>query len=473
MTLALRYAASSDPGLVRDNNEDSAFAGPRLLVVADGMGGHAAGEVASAVAVASLAHLDEDLPGSDLLAELREAVLDANLSLKDMVASDPALDGMGTTLTALLHAGSRLGMAHVGDSRCYLLRGGELAQVTHDHTFVQRLVDEGQISAEEAETHPQRSLLLRALDGRDDVEPDLSVRELKAGDRWLLCTDGLSGVVREATLAEILAASDTPRQAAQRLVELAIKGGGPDNITVIVAYAVDDDGDDDPQVVGAASEAPLVERVTAGSPAARAALLAPRRKAAGGTPKGPGAGLVRATPTLGPGEDADPTRGGPVGQVVAGGAVRGHAHRGRGWVKALLGLAVVVALLAVVAVGGYAWWSRQYFVGATGSEVAVFRGVSGTVAGLHLSSVHDRLGVPLTQLPGYEQRRVEAGIDADSLPDARRIAARLRQEVLPTAQTSDLPVAVPSVRSSAVPTGSAGVPPTSARPPVASPTVTR
>src|SRR5919199_2164126 len=168
MTLTLRFAARSDRGLLRDGNEDSVYAGPRLLAVADGMGGHAAGEVASAVAIAALAPLDEDAPGADLLAALRHATLSANTQLREMVAADSALDGMGTTLTALLSAGVRLGLVHVGDSRAYLLRDGELTQITHDHSLVQTLVDEGRISADEASHHPQRSLILRALDGRDD-----------------------------------------------------------------------------------------------------------------------------------------------------------------------------------------------------------------------------------------------------------------------------------------------------------------
>ena len=196
MTLALRYAAMSHVGLLRPGNEDSLYAGPRLLAVADGMGGHAAGEVASAVAIAAVAALDEDAPGADLLSALRSAAIGANGHLRDMVAGDAALDGMGTTLTTLLFTGSRLGVLHIGDSRCYLLRQGSLTQITHDDTLVQSLVDDGRITPEEASSHPQRNMILRALDGREDVEFDLSVREARAGDRYLLCSDGLTGPVR-------------------------------------------------------------------------------------------------------------------------------------------------------------------------------------------------------------------------------------------------------------------------------------
>src|SRR5215210_4611124 len=238
MALALRFAARSDIGLLREGNEDSGYAGPRLLVLADGMGGHAAGEVASSVAVAMLASLDDDSPGPDILERLSSAVQDANNHLRDMVLGDPDLEGMGTTLTALLRAGSRFGLVHIGDSRCYLLRGDQLQQITKDHTFVQTLVDDGRITAEEASHHPQRNVIVRALDGREDVELDLSIREAKAGDRYLLCSDGLSDVLSEETLRDTLAACESPERAAEQLVELALRGGGPDNITAIVADVV-------------------------------------------------------------------------------------------------------------------------------------------------------------------------------------------------------------------------------------------
>lgn len=193
MTLVLRYAARSDRGLVRSNNEDSVYAGARLLALADGMGGHAAGEVASQLMIAALAHLDDDEPGGDLLGKLAAAVREGNAAIADQVEEEPELDGMGTTLTAILFAGSKLGLAHIGDSRAYLLRDGQLTQITRDDTFVQSLVDEGRITPEQAHSHPQRSLIMRALTG-SEVEPTLTVREARAGDRYLICSDGLSDV---------------------------------------------------------------------------------------------------------------------------------------------------------------------------------------------------------------------------------------------------------------------------------------
>src|SRR6201995_1033341 len=246
MTLALRYAVRSDVGLLREGNEDSAYASPRLLAVADGMGGHAAGEVASAVAIsavaiASVAALDGSVRGGDLLGALKEAVHSASDTLHQMASADPAVEGMGTTLTALLWAGQGYALCHIGDSRGYMLRDGELYQITHDHSLVQSLVDEGRLSQEEAATPPQRSLILRALDGRGEAEPDLSMRKAVLGDRYLLCSDGLSDVVSAETLHHTLSTIPDLDDVTIQLIEMATRGGGPDNIPVAGAYGVDDE----------------------------------------------------------------------------------------------------------------------------------------------------------------------------------------------------------------------------------------
>ncbi len=389
MTLALRYAAMSHVGLLRTGNEDSVYAGPRLLAVADGMGGHAAGEVASAVAIASVATLDEDAPGTDLLSALRAAAVQANDHLRDMVAGDGALDGMGTTLTSLLFTGSRLGLLHIGDSRCYLLRDGVLSQITHDDTLVQSLVDDGRISLEEASSHPQRNMILKALDGRPDVDFDLSVREARAGDRYLLCSDGLTGPVTDRTLQEALALPE-PQDAAERLVELALRGGGPDNITVIVADVVDGEPTGTPVVAGAAAEAPqpLPGHLSTG---------AAGRAAAGRTPA-PSVPVTRqATP---------PPRPRRVRRT------------------ALLGL-LLLGLLAAGAGSGWAYLRSQWFVGPDGDRIGVFRGLSGSVAGVQLSRVQERTDLRVDQLTALDRDRVERGIQADDPADARRIVALL------------------------------------------------
>ena len=196
MTQFLRYAAKSDVGMVRRDNEDSGYAGRTLLVVADGMGGHAAGELASSTAVATLAELDsEDLPAGDVLTALDDALLTSAERIAQFIEADPSRAGMGTTLTAVLWRGGRIALIHIGDSRAYLLRDGELSQITHDHTYVQTLIDAGRITAEDARTHPKRNLILRAIDGTGVPEGETSIREAHVGDRYLLCSDGLCGVV--------------------------------------------------------------------------------------------------------------------------------------------------------------------------------------------------------------------------------------------------------------------------------------
>lgn len=278
MTLVLRYAARSDRGLVRANNEDSVYAGARLLALADGMGGHAAGEVASQLVIAALAHLDDDEPGGDLLGKLDSAVREGNSAIAAHVEADPELEGMGTTLTAILFAGNRLGLVHIGDSRGYMMRDGELTQITKDDTFVQTLVDEGRITAEEAHSHPQRSLIMRALTGHE-VEPTLIMREARAGDRYLLCSDGLSDPVSQETIAEALRIKDVA-ESADRLIELALRGGGPDNVTVVVADVVDYDyGQTQPILAGAVS-GDDDQSAPPNTAAGRASAFNPKRNAA-------------------------------------------------------------------------------------------------------------------------------------------------------------------------------------------------
>ncbi|MEO8329890.1 MAG: protein phosphatase 2C domain-containing protein, partial [Candidatus Nanopelagicales bacterium] len=225
MPFRLTYAARSDVGLIREGNEDSGYASPRLLAVADGMGGAAAGEVASSVTIAAFAGLDDDDPTGDLLALLRQTLQRCEGQLTALIEAEPGLRGMGTTVTAMIRSGNRLGLLHIGDSRGYLLREGKLEQITRDHTLVQSLIDAGRLTETEAQTHPQRNVLTRVLDGAHSAEPDLSVRELRAGDRFLLCSDGLSGVVSNQTIEETLAQYEPPEQAVEALIALALRGG--------------------------------------------------------------------------------------------------------------------------------------------------------------------------------------------------------------------------------------------------------
>ena len=239
MTLKLRSAAVSDRGLIRSGNQDSVHAGRWLVAVADGMGGMAAGDLASAIAIEAISPLDVETPEDALVAALQAAVETATLRIRAAIEEDPKRQGMGTTLTALLFArtGSCLALAHIGDSRAYLLRDGVLKQITRDDTFVQMLVDQGLIRPDEASSHPRRAVVTQALQG-DSVEPAYSTMVPRAGDRWLLCSDGLSNVVRGGTIAEVLVSYPEPEVCAQRLIDLALRAGGPDNVTVVIADIV-------------------------------------------------------------------------------------------------------------------------------------------------------------------------------------------------------------------------------------------
>lgn len=238
MKMKLNYAVASDRGLVRGNNEDSAYAGPHLIALADGMGGHAAGEIASQLMINYIMNLDVDPADNDMLALLATTADDANRAIAQGVRENPETDGMGTTLTALMFDGTGFGMAHVGDSRGYRLRAGKLEQLTKDDTYVQSLVDLGELDPEDVSTHPQRSIILKAYTGRA-VEPTLTHVSAQIGDRFLLCSDGLSDPVTASTIEQTLG-SGTPQEAADKLVELALRSGGPDNVTVVVAEIVED-----------------------------------------------------------------------------------------------------------------------------------------------------------------------------------------------------------------------------------------
>ncbi|MFD8045826.1 Stp1/IreP family PP2C-type Ser/Thr phosphatase [Streptomyces chartreusis] len=421
MSLSLRFAAGSHKGMIREGNEDSGYAGPRLLAIADGMGGAAAGEVASSEAISTIVALDDDVPGSDILTSLGTAVQRANDQLRSMVEEDPQLEGMGTTLTALLWTGQRLGLVHVGDSRAYLLRDGVLTQITQDHTWVQRLVDEGRITEEEATTHPQRSLLMRALGSGDHVEPDLSIREVRAGDRYLICSDGLSGVVSHQTLEDTLASYQGPQETVQELIQLALRGGGPDNITVIIADVLDLDTGD--TLAGQLSDTPVVVGAVAENQ--------PHHLHDNGimqTPAGRASGLGRQVPGQGGGggEFGPPGSGDTTGYAPAGGFgdytdddfVK--PRKGRRWLKRSFYSVLALAVIGGGMYGGWRWTQTQYYVGTNEEHVALYRGISQDLAWVSLSKVEkDHPEIELKYLPPYQQKLVEATIAEGGLKDAQ------------------------------------------------------
>lgn len=422
MSLSLRFAAGSHKGMIREGNEDSGYAGPRLLAIADGMGGQAAGEVASSEVISTLVTLDDDVPGSDILTSLGTAVQRANDQLRLMVEEDPQLEGMGTTLTALLWTGQRLGLVHVGDSRAYLLRDGVLTQITQDHTWVQRLVDEGRITEEEATTHPQRSLLMRALGSGDHVEPDLSIREVRAGDRYLICSDGLSGVVSHQTMEDTLASYQGPQETVQELIQLALRGGGPDNITVIIADVLDIDSGD--TLAGQLSDTPVVVGAVAEN------QLQAQDDGAMQTPAGRASGLGRPVPPQAPhgqgGGFGPPGSGDTTGYVPEGsfGAYDDDDFvkpgGGRKWLKRSLYGVLALAVIGGGLYGGYRWTQTQYYVGTKDEHIALYRGIDQDLAWVSLSKVEkDHPEIELKYLPPYQRKQVEGTIPEDNLDAAK------------------------------------------------------
>lgn len=459
MPLAFHYAARSDVGMVRSNNEDSGYAGPHLLAMADGMGGHAGGDVASSLVIGSLVELDgESLSTRDASQALLDRIHAANSQLGRQVRGNPRLEGMGTTLIAMLRARDTMVLAHIGDSRAFLLRDGEVTQITKDHSFVQSLVDEGRITTDEAKTHPQRSLVTRVLTGADDDEPDLVVRQGRAGDRYLIASDGLTDYVARDTVDEVLLEKKDPGECADTLVSLALKAGAPDNVTVVVGDLVDITRDDapptQPQVVGAAS-ARRGTRPIPVTPAAKAAALT---KAATG-------------------EDTDEV------------TLAEEGPRSRWGVIARVAAAVLVAV--VVVAGGsyaaYAWTQQQYYIGEVDGEVTVFRGVDQDLGPISLSSPEEPTGIPVSDLPDSYQRSIAEGIgvasreEADDRVDelllqatACRYARTEGQEcrTVPDTWTAPTPTPSPSETPSrtSTPSPTGTVTPSALRAPAAAPT---
>lgn len=434
--LRLRYAARSDVGLVRQGNEDSGFAGPQLLLVADGMGGHAAGELASATAIATLASVRPSADETLAMDELAECVNEIGDRIAATIADEPEFTGMGTTLTGVLwlgaasgaDRGSRIGIVHVGDSRAYRLRADELAQLTHDHTYVQTLIDSGRITEEEAAVHPRRSLIMRALDGMNEVEADLFILDAQEGDRLLLCSDGLSGVVSAGEIAGHLRVGD-PTGCVTRLVDLALERGAPDNVTVVVADIVRVDASSPlprPVVVGAAGETRVRVRLPhvhfpddmqpiADAPDAPPAVSGPP------TAEQP---LIDADLTV-PAAELERRRA--AASTVAG---EQRARRRRTWLI-IGGVAVGIVVLAIAAIGlARTFVSSQWYVAVNGSPgtgtVAVYQGVPGTLVGLSLSELSTDAGITVGSLPLFDQELVSKGIPAQSQADAERIVSELR-----------------------------------------------
>ncbi|MFC6154828.1 PP2C family protein-serine/threonine phosphatase [Nocardioides yefusunii] len=395
--LRLDWSALSDVGRVRKDNQDSGYAGEHLLVVCDGVGGAARGDIASSTAVRALRRLDE--PGAaDGLERVAGAIQRATDMIGELAEQDESLSGTSTTATVALFDGGSIHLGHVGDSRAYLLRDGVLTQLTHDHTFVQSLVDEGRITEAEARVHPHRNLILKAVDGVRDPEPDLFSVPLRVGDRLLLCSDGACGVLDDTALT-VLLAEGTPDFAAVELVQSSLEAGSSDNVTCVVADVIAPDATRDPNLspllVGAAADQPrLPEANTSARVAAVAAPAAPAASA--GTAAAPSAPL-----------DEELVRYAP------------REPRRFDWLKRIF---ITVALLGLVWVAGVAAWSwsqKQFYVGEHEGAVTIFRGVDASLPGIELSQPYETSNVLVTDLAQYDADLVRDGITAKDLTTAR------------------------------------------------------
>jgi len=385
--MRLVFAAATDVGRMRKNNEDSYLSQKPVAAVADGMGGHSAGEVASAIAIEELAALRGRGPWENETAatdDLKQAILRANRRIREMAAGDRKLNGMGTTLVALLEDGDLVHLANVGDSRGYLLRQGELSQVTVDHSLVQELVDDGRLSPEDAERHPQRSVITRALGIEPEVEFDLFTYKLQVGDRLLLCSDGLSDVVEPRQIRNVLLRVRNPDEAARRLIAVANEQGGPDNITVIVVDAND------------------------------GSVVEDYEDETGDLAVGSATGAMPAVTGDGGGADG---RSGRAARAAKDRSLAMHRRLQR-----VLLAGIVVLVVVAVLVAGRSFLFSRYWVGFDGDTVAVFQGVPGDVAGLRFSRMLEHSPVSRAQVPAGYAARLEAGVPADDLDDARRIA---------------------------------------------------
>lgn len=410
-----RAAAVSHVGKIRANNQDSGYAGHDLFVVADGMGGHAGGDVASAIAVNRIREADREYAtAGEAEFALQSALIAANSLLAETVFEHPELTGMGTTVSAIVRVGDQIALAHIGDSRIYLFRDGELKQVSIDHTFVQRLVDSGRITEEEAMVHPRRSVLMRVL-GDVDASPEIDTWTLdtQPGDRWLICSDGLSGVVKYDDMLAALSSRDAPRQVAEKLVRQSLDAGAPDNVTVVILDIADTARGEtmkDPVTVGSAA-APL-SFDTEAKPTTRTTRL-------------PSLRLHPIRPATGP-THFEPQSEDYLDELIEEDQRRVRRRR----ITWLVGVIVLVVAIALAALFGYQWTQSRYFVGASPSgNVAIFQGVQQNLGPISLSHVYEESSVSVDTLPEYDKQLVEQTINADSLSSAKAIVDQLSDAV--------------------------------------------
>lgn len=400
-------AAVSHVGKIRSNNQDSGYAGAHLFMVADGMGGHAGGDVASAITTKRVAEADVEYASvEDAEFALQSALIAANSLLAETVFEHSELTGMGTTVSGIIRVGDRVALAHIGDSRIYRFRDGELTQISRDHTFVQRLVDSGRITPEEAAVHPRRSVLMRVL-GDVDAAPeiDTEVLEVQAGDRWMMCSDGLSSYVSEEKIGSILQTVRTAQGAADRLVKESLDHGAPDNVTVVITDIDDSQGTGAPPAFVGSAAAPLsFESDTARRPIRLPTLLLHPLKA-----------------TAPEDSHFEPEREGYLEELIE--EDRRRARRRR--IVWLLLVAAAIAAIVTGLIAAYQWTQSHYYVGADDGKVAIFQGVQQTIGPIELSHVYQPTTIEIDDLPTFQRESVEATINAEDLRKAIEIVNNL------------------------------------------------
>lgn len=395
-------AAVSHVGKVRAQNQDSGYAGRNLFFVADGMGGHAGGDVASSLATDRMADADEQYEAADVAgAALQHALIAANRRITETVADHPELAGMGTTVSSITVLGDQVVVAHIGDSRVYLLRAGELRQITTDHSFVQRLVDAGRITEEEARVHPRRSVLMRVL-GDVESSPTIDVMTLDtyAGDRWLVCSDGLSGYVEFDDLTTLLAESST-KIAADKLIKAALDEGAPDNVTVVLVDIGEPPAPDTPPVIVGAAAAPT-----------RPGPVGAHRRSIRLTPFRPHP--VQET-------HFEPDSDDYLDELID--EDRRRRRRRRAWLTFWIFL--VAAAIAAAAIGFVKWTETRYYIGESNGRVAIYQGIQQDLGPIVLHHVYRETAIDVGDLRDFDQQRIERTISASSLEQAEIIVDRL------------------------------------------------
>jgi serine/threonine protein phosphatase PrpC len=400
--MRVEAAVRSDIGRLRQRNEDAYLVKESLFIVADGMGGHRGGDVASALALETI---ESATPGEVTLEGLVEDIKRANQAVLERGEADRDLRGMGTTVTAILVEDGRAHVAHVGDSRAYLLRNGSLQQLTEDHTLVQRMVREGRLTEDEAANHPQRSVLTRALGVDDEIGVDELTLDVHVGDRLLLCTDGLTTMIDRGRIQKILARERDPQAACDKLIDAANRAGGDDNITVIVLDFFEDGSDSG--------------SIPKTSSAATAARQAP-------APDGDEASSSRTV------EDS-PTATSAVPSIQEDGhAERRPPRRRVRWRRVVLWLGVAALLIIGALIGARAYIGHQWYVGDSNGKVAIYNGIPTSILGIDLSNVKEPTDLDARQAERLQPwSGLKDGITAESLSAARRIVEQIRQDLQP------------------------------------------